>query len=494
MTDNSSIIRAMVEQYSGPAFILDRDYCYLACNEQHRQLMVAIYGSPVEVGMSLLTAMTVAEDRELAVINLDKALAGEKLSREAPSGDPTLERRIFLISHVPLVDGGRVIAVAVTARDVTSEKDHELATSRQVKLFTEALDTSDFAYWAYDGQTGEVFYSRGYYAMLGYDNLAFPMSYEAWVALIHPDDVVETTDAFRKFFQVADADFHLEYRMRTAAGGWRWILGKGRVTEWEPTGLPRRVAGVNLDITQRRLMAQNLTESEARWNSLVNQAPTGILIVGPGGTILFANDAHQKLTGLSAVGQPWRGLVAETEREGLDQAVQEGFRGVSSTLSMRQSDHAGKVVYTENQIGPVRQEGLLTSLVVVSIDVTEKVIYENLLSRAARRRQVLLELYERTDASVEILLDSALDAAVALTDSSIGYIYYYSEETELFTLYSWSKSVMAQCQVTEPQTTYSLGLTGNTALQPRATQARSPRGPAWRPRRHQPTMSAGRQG
>ncbi len=67
-------------------------------------------------------------------------------------------------------------------------------------------------------------------------------------------------------------------------------------------------------------------------------------------------------------------------------------------------------------------------------------------------------------------MDFGLEEAINLTDSKIGYIYYYDELTELFTLYSWSRTVIQQCAVTEKQTVYELnkmGLWGEAVRQRR---------------------------
>ncbi|MBV5349903.1 PocR ligand-binding domain-containing protein, partial [bacterium] len=66
----------------------------------------------------------------------------------------------------------------------------------------------------------------------------------------------------------------------------------------------------------------------------------------------------------------------------------------------------------------------------------ENVVKEN------RRKRALLRLYDNDQASCNDLLDAALEDSLEMTESSIGYIYAYDEETRLFTLYAWSQSVM----------------------------------------------------
>ena len=44
----------------------------------------------------------------------------------------------------------------------------------------------------------------------------------------------------------------MEYRIRTASGRIRWIASHGQVF-YDAAGKPKRMVGINLDITARRL-------------------------------------------------------------------------------------------------------------------------------------------------------------------------------------------------------------------------------------------------
>lgn len=84
--------------------------------------------------------------------------------------------------------------------------------------------------------------------------------------------------------------------------------------------------------------------------------------------------------------------------------------------------------------------------------------------------QLSISDYKISDTMVNVLnyiakdqkdfLDFSLTKAIELTNSKIGYIYHYSEESKIFTLNSWSKEVMKDCEIQEKQTTYQLDKTG----------------------------------
>ena len=50
--------------------------------------------------------------------------------------------------------------------------------------------------------------------------------------------------------------------------------------------------------------------------------------------------------------------------------------------------------------------------------------------------------------------------SLELTHSRLGYIYFYDEDSEEFVLNTWSKEVMKECSIANPQTRYELQKTG----------------------------------
>lgn len=96
----------------------------------------------------------------------------------------------------------------------------------------------------------------------------------------------------------------------------------------------------------------------------------------------------------------------------------------------------------------------------VARDITERKRAEAEVKLNEARLASLLRISQYPSTSIQELLDYALDEAIALTSSQIGYIYFYDEKTQQFTLNSWSQGVMQQCAIAEPQTIYHLEKTG----------------------------------
>lgn len=131
--------------------------------------------------------------------------------------------------------------------------------------------------WDWDIVNDRTTWSPEYYDLLGRDPADFPASHENWLVSMHPDDRPLARQA------MADAlsrdgsieDFRLEFRVVHPDKGERWLTGLGQVIHGED-GQPVRMAGLVIDITERRRMEEDLHRAkEAAENA--NQAKTRFL-------------------------------------------------------------------------------------------------------------------------------------------------------------------------------------------------------------------------
>lgn len=96
----------------------------------------------------------------------------------------------------------------------------------------------------------------------------------------------------------------------------------------------------------------------------------------------------------------------------------------------------------------------------VTLDAPEKkeTKYDN--NSEMRMDKALLNIFQKDFKNTSELLDSALTQAIELTESELGYVYYYHEDKKEFVLNSWSNEAMKQCSIQQRQTVYMLDKTG----------------------------------
>ena len=121
-----------------------------------------------------------------------------------------------------------------------------------------ALEAANEGLWDWNVLSGAVYFSPGYYRMLGFEPDAFAPTAEGWRGLIHPDDAEMVKCLETEHLGPHKEKYEFEFRMRDGSGNWRWILSKGKVVERDGQGRARRVVGTHSDITARKEMEGRL--------------------------------------------------------------------------------------------------------------------------------------------------------------------------------------------------------------------------------------------
>jgi PAS domain S-box-containing protein len=124
-----------------------------------------------------------------------------------------------------------------------------------------SLEATSDGLWDWSLDVDKVYFSPGYYTMLGYEANAFPPSYESWYNLLHPDDRDEAVAQVRAHMRSGE-EFRIEFRMRNNEGGWTWIMARGKTIAWTRGGRPERIVGTHADITDRKRFEERLVQAK----------------------------------------------------------------------------------------------------------------------------------------------------------------------------------------------------------------------------------------
>jgi PAS domain S-box-containing protein len=136
--------------------------------------------------------------------------------------------------------------------DITERKrsEEDLAEIRQ--RLEMALSAGKLGMWDWEIATNRVYYSKGWFEMLGYPPEESVHDLSTSRSLLHPEDKESVLAQQRAHFAAESEPYEPEFRMRHADGSWRWIQSRGRVVAWDEEGRPRRMIGTNQDITARK--------------------------------------------------------------------------------------------------------------------------------------------------------------------------------------------------------------------------------------------------
>ena len=162
-----------------------------------------------------------------------------------------------------------------------------------------ALEGAKEGLWVIDFKENKMIFSGETAEMLGYNLAELGNTEEQWDKFTHPDDWPMVKQRLADHYEGRTSLYEAEYRARTKNGGWKWILGHGRVVKRDKQGRPIQAIGTHVDITKLKETEIELRESEEKFRSLVENAPFGLLIVDSNRKIGYFNPQFETIFGYS---------------------------------------------------------------------------------------------------------------------------------------------------------------------------------------------------
>ena len=215
--------------------------------------------------------------------------------------------------------------------------------------------------------------------MLGYgDEEIEPLT--DWQQLVHPDDLERVRTALRDHLAGQEPMFESVHRLRHRDGVWLWVVSraKARVDE---QGRARRIVGVDLDVTERKLFEEALFKEKESAQITLQSIGDGVITTDSKCRIEYLNPVAEQLTGWRLehaqgriVDEIFRSFHEET-CEPLENPLAVAIRRTRAIKSVRPTlliRRDGNELYIESCASPIRDgAGNVLGGVLVFHDVSE---------------------------------------------------------------------------------------------------------------------------
>lgn len=157
---------------------------------------------------------------------------------------------------------GRLVETQAVGRDITERVEAEIKLTESQQRWQFALESSGFGVWDWDIKNDRIFYSVQWKVMLGYaPNEVLPEKREDFLEMLHPEDQKSVLTQTKEHFSGATPDFIHEFRLRCKDGSWKWMIGRGRVIEYEENHAPQRMIGTIVDVSARKAAEEREIQS-----------------------------------------------------------------------------------------------------------------------------------------------------------------------------------------------------------------------------------------
>jgi PAS domain S-box-containing protein len=206
------------------------------------------------------------------------------------------------------------------------------------------------------------------FRIYGHEPQSFNPSYERFLSLIHPDDRERISGIHQESYATGEP-YRMIERIVRPTGEVRYLSSNGQVI-MDAAGVPVRMRGTCIDITDRVLADEERVQIAARFQSLVESAPDAILVLDASRRIVECNQRAREVLG----GDPKDHQVEEflptwprTQEAGTDTIGLEGRQLVMDviTAAVNQEEGGGEsfvAVFLRDAQGRLASEALATRL------------------------------------------------------------------------------------------------------------------------------------
>ena len=273
-----------------------------------------------------------------------------------------------------------------------------------------ALDSADVQIWDWNVAKDFVSLSPRWDRLLGYATADWPRSSSDFGKLVHGEDMPGFLSEVKKCLAGRD-EFSAEFRMRSAAGDWEWVVLNGKVVSRDTTGRPVRFVGTHQNVHAKRTAEAAAIESREIFRNAFTESGTGIAIASPDGRFERVNRVFCDIVGYSENELREKTFASITHPDDLAQNLTKQDRLVRNetitfSLEKRYVRKDGGVVWVSVHVGVIRNpDGSARNTIAQIHDITQRRLDEEKLGHRTRTLTATKEeLLRRTQ---ELALKSA---------------------------------------------------------------------------------------
>lgn len=172
-----------------------------------------------------------------------------------------------------LLLGGGGIAIFLSQK--AEQKSVQTLRDTQEQL-QQVIKTTNVGLWDWNVKTGNIYYSPEWKKIIGYNDGEIGGDISEWKNRIHRDDISGVIAQIKEGIHTSMQSGQTEFRLKHKNGSYRRIICSA--SAFYEKGVPIRVFGVNVDITDIKQTEEKLRRSELQFKTLVDEAPECIFI------------------------------------------------------------------------------------------------------------------------------------------------------------------------------------------------------------------------
>jgi PAS domain S-box-containing protein len=279
--------------------------------------------------------------------------------------------------------------LVVIARDISERKRGEAALRESQERFRQLAENLDAVFWMRSPDSSQLFYINPAYARIWGRSLdSLYHAPKSWLEVVHPQDRDRISEK-RLRGDLGEEEF----RIIRPDGEIRWVNARN-FPIYDAQGKIYRVAGICVDVTERKRAEEALRETGNVLQTLIQASPLAIIALDRQHKVTIWNPAAERIFGWSAPevqGGP-APYVPENQRGEFRAMVEAEFRGQArNDLEVRRLRKDGSLIDVSLWTAPLyNAHGEVIGAMGMFADITQKKEAEKAAEQIRRQQEAIL--------------------------------------------------------------------------------------------------------
>jgi PAS domain S-box-containing protein len=354
-----------------------------------------------------------------------------------PGSDRTVST---LISAFPEFDTSGILKqVVMTITDISelNELRRELIESRE--RFRSMVENINDLVCEVNGEREFTYASPVFFKQLGYRPEEIVGAKPS--DILHPDDLDEARKRFANLMEKGGVSNDV-WRIRHSDGRWLWMECSSSAVA-RSSG-EKGIVIISRDITGRRMIEESLLQSEKKYKSLTQRMSDMLWTADLNLKTTYVSPSIEKVLGFTPEERMRQSIEEMVTPQSLERAfdalrreMEQEKKGVyrdrTVVIELDFYRKNGTIAVIESLVSLIRDEdGAVVGMQGISRDITERKRLEEESKINDLRVASLLKMSQQTYDSAEDVLWSALDAALVLSASAAGGVFFFNAERGVF--------------------------------------------------------------
>lgn len=280
-------------------------------------------------------------------------------------------------------DAGEPTGVMLSCIDVSDRAQAEDELRRSQASLIRAQEVAGIGNWDWDIQTNALWWSDQIYRIFGIEPREFEATYQAFLDRVHPEDRHLVEEAVSS--ALGGERYSIDHRVVRAGDGTTRIVHELGEVVFSEDGRPLRMIGTVQDVTEARVMQNQLRQQRDLLSAVVRAAPVIILATDRDGVFTLSDGKALARIGLEPgemVGRSAFDVFPDVE--GRADAIRRALSGESVNFQVDNGSLVFDAFY-----GPLfGPDGGIEGVVGVAVDITERERLREQLAQAQKMEAI----------------------------------------------------------------------------------------------------------